>query len=357
MSVWRRLRASFSRSRKYAGRYPLERTNFRKFPDGYEGTIFTWDIDKTYLQSDFDSLKGLLSMPFDFAIDKRNIPGTDILLKHLRWCESPTISCPLYFISASPIQLRKVIARKMLLDGVEYDGITLKDQVAFVKAGKIKRLTEQIGYKLSALLLNRMELPWTVREVLFGDDSESDALIYSLYADVISGRLRGDLLLKTLGKNGVADEAAVFICSLAENLPAKSLVHRIIIHLEKRTSPQNFEAFGPTLIPCYDTLQMACCLFQDGTLSAEAVGDVAKHLKQSYGFEVESFIQGVLDLNERARLSPANARRVLDDLTEHFGAPVADDLAPMRSIRDGSLDEDNWLTPVHYRAEATEPTT
>ena len=43
---------------------------------GFTGDLFVWDIDKTYLVSEFDSFKGLLSIPFEFAIDKRNIAGT-----------------------------------------------------------------------------------------------------------------------------------------------------------------------------------------------------------------------------------------------------------------------------------------
>ena len=34
-----------------------------------------WDLDKTYLRSEFDTLRGLVRIPFEHAEDKVNVPG------------------------------------------------------------------------------------------------------------------------------------------------------------------------------------------------------------------------------------------------------------------------------------------
>jgi hypothetical protein len=284
--------------------YPLDRTNDRVYPEGFTGDLFVWDIDKTYLVSEFDSFKGLLSIPFEFAIDKRNIAGTDTLLHAIRHGPGDaSAQNPLYFISASPPQLRAVIARKMLLDGVEHDGICFKDQLAILRSRRIGRIRHQTGYKISGLLLNRRELPWGVREFLFGDDSESDALIYSLYADIVAGRLRGDDLRATLIGNHIEPEDADYIVSLAADLPSHDLVHGIYINLEKRSPPSRFAAWGERLVPCFDTFQMALHLYQSGLIRPTAVFNVGRDLLNRHNYRPVGLLRSALDLAERRRVS------------------------------------------------------
>src|SRR4051812_48106233 len=90
---------------------------------GARGAGFVWDIDKTYLDTRFSQLKGLAGIPFEFGIDKRALPGTVELPRGLRDGPTGREHRPLYFVSASPPQIAPAIERKMLLDGVEWDGI------------------------------------------------------------------------------------------------------------------------------------------------------------------------------------------------------------------------------------------
>src|SRR4030095_9627398 len=86
------------------------------------------------------------------------------------------------------------------LDGIEIDGIVFKDQLQHLVRGRFRFLREQIGFKLAELLKARLAGPAGAVEYLFGDDWESDSLCYSLYADVVSGRLDhqalGDILVR-----------------------------------------------------------------------------------------------------------------------------------------------------------------
>ena len=323
-------------------KYPLDRSNDRVFPEGWSGRLYVWDIDKTYLATDIHSLSALLAVPFEFAIDKRNVAGTVALLKALRRGIAPkglTASNPIYFVSASPPQLRLVIQRKMLLDGVEFDGITFKDQVGLVVHGQFGKLREQIGYKLSALLLNRQELPWDVQETLFGDDSESDALIYSLYGDVVAGRLRGDALVKTLLKHQVRREDADYAASLADGMPERELVQGIYINLEVRKNPERFAEFHPRLVPCHDTFQASLRLFEDGQIDEDGVAAVAHQLVVTLHRQPPSLLRSAADMVARGAVGLATLERL-------WGVLQARGLAPDYFVVDADR------VPSHPRPEA-----
>ncbi len=334
--------------------YPLERSNDRHLDGDYDGPLFVWDIDKTYLVSEFDSFKGLLTIPFELAVDKRAIAGTDVLLRALRAGPGQAhASHPLYFISASPPQLRKAIQGKMLMDGVEFDGITFKDQLAILRSRKVGRIKEQVGYKLSALLRNRQELPWGAREFLFGDDSEADAVIYALYADIVAGRLRGSDLDATLRGLGVDPEDAAYVTELSLNLPRAELVQRIYIHLEKRTSPSAFAPWGDLLVPCFDTLQMALHLHQQALVTPQAVYDVAANLVHVHGRAPVALLRSIVDMLERRRLDPEALAPVWDGLRSRtllpgyvaFDLEAAADRAPVEARPAG-----DFRTPLEHLA-------
>jgi len=304
--------------------YPLNRSHERTYPDGYEGRVYIWDIDKTYLASDIDSIRGLLAIPLEFAVDKRNVAGTGALLRALRRGTAPrglTQANPVYFVSASPPQLRAVIQRKMLIDGVEYDGITFKDQLALVRRARFGKLREQIGYKLSALLLNRREIPWTVKETLFGDDSESDALIYALYGDIVAGRVRGERLQRTLLRHGVRREDADYVARLAEGMPEAELVELIFINLENKTQPERFAAFPPNVVAASDTFQMALRLYEERHITRESVLDVARTLHTRYQRRPPSLLRSAADLVGRGQVGLGTVAELWETLRAHDIVP------------------------------------
>src|SRR5438309_428991 len=55
-------------------RYPLLRTNDRTLP-AYKGPLYLWDIDNTYLMTEWSSLRDLIRIRFEAAIDKRPVAG------------------------------------------------------------------------------------------------------------------------------------------------------------------------------------------------------------------------------------------------------------------------------------------
>jgi hypothetical protein len=165
--------------------------------------IFRWDLDKTYLLSEFESLREMMRIPFERAEDKVAAPGVAALIRGLRTTAlGRGRGVRVYFLSASPPQIGRAIRRKLELDGILYDGIVFKDQLQRLFRGKFRHLREQVGYKLTELLKARRAEPAAAREYLFGDDWESDPLIYSLYADVVAGRVAPAALAELLGLLG-----------------------------------------------------------------------------------------------------------------------------------------------------------
>ena len=125
---------------------PMTRTDDRDFSGVTEGTVFIWDIDKTYLATKTKTILDLLNTAFEFAIDKRELNGTVPLLHGIRrGTRADGWLVPLYFVSASPSQMRGVLERKMLLDGVEPDGITLKRQVSVLFSRGPSALRRQVS--------------------------------------------------------------------------------------------------------------------------------------------------------------------------------------------------------------------
>lgn len=260
--------------------FPIDRSDQRTFDHDWSGDVVVCDIDRTYLYTRFSSLKGLSRIPFEFAIDKRDIAGMVPLLKELRRGPDTTSRhTPLYFVSASPPQLRAVVERKMLMDGVEYDGTTFKDWRACLRSGRLGRMKDQVGFKVTALLHTRHALPRGAREILIGDDLEKDALAYCLYADIVAGRLPSDRVPKVLMRLGVSRPDAWGVADLAKMIPEADSVRRIIIRLEKR-EPDHFAEFLPHVHPCRGPLQMALSVHGAGCITDEGVQRVATGLEE-----------------------------------------------------------------------------
>ena len=311
-----------SRSLPFAA-HRIDRTQERTYGADFEGPIFIWDIDKTYLATEIHNWRGLLAVPFELAIDKRDIAGTAALLRAIRRGTAPpglTAQNPIYFVSASPPQLRAVIQKKMILDGVEQDGISFKDQLGTVLRGQFGKLREQVGYKLTALLLNRRELPEKADEYLFGDDSESDATTYALYGDICAGRIRGDLLLRILLRLGVRREDADRIVSLSQDLVPRDRVRMAFINLEVRKNPQRFKDHG-RVAACFDSIQTALMLFERGLIPESGVVEVAHQMATQFHRRQTNLVRSVADALMRGLVSGETIEKVWPDLQQHNLAP------------------------------------
>jgi hypothetical protein len=305
--------------------------------------IYRWDLDKTYLKSDFESLSKMMRVPFERAEDKIDEPGVVALMRALRaGARAEGRRVLVYFVSASPPQIGRAIREKLALDGVEIDGIVFKDQLQHLVRGRFRFLREQIGFKLAELLKARLTAPPGSIEYLFGDDWESDSLCYSLYADVVGGRLDHQALGDILVRLRIDPARLVDIRALARRVPTAEVVRRIFINLERRTPPGRFRGFGTRLVPTFNYFQTALVLHEEGMVPLAAVVAVGH------------------SLIERATYTRGQLRNSLDDLLRR-GHLLRDDPALRRDLEEAGVlpsttAEGSWTQRLWRRLRRRRPT-
>lgn len=301
--------------------------------------IYRWDLDKTYLQTDFDSVRALLRTAIERATDKRNVPGAATLLRELRRSTRPGESARVCFVSGSPRQMRRVLTEKLRLDGIEFDEFILKPNLRNLLTGRFRALREQVGYKLPALLTGRAGVAHSAREICFGDDAESDAFIYSLYGDLLRGRVSRAQLEEILQRVGTYPDDAARAVALFESVYARTqddvakaasafppdspfrdeIVGRIFIHLDRRSPPRRFDRYGARLVPIYNYFQAALVLHEDGRLAADAVVRVAVEMADRHDYSLEALRNSLQDLLRRGRLSVETVRSLGAAISEGQG--------------------------------------
>jgi hypothetical protein len=270
-------------------------------PKDYDGYVVISDIDKTYLVTQIDSLGGLIRAALEAPERKLNVPGFGILLRALRRGAAAEASkTPIVFLSASPPQMREKLLAKMELDGVEHNGIILKNQLQHVRNAEFKRLTEQIGYKLSALLSLWEHLPPKAKLILFGDDSEKDPVIFSLFSEILSKNIFGRKLYQLLSYLNVYREDALKIGWFSRNVRKNSeAICATFINMVSGNNPHHYRKLSQDIYPTENTLQTAFVLFEHGLIRARAVKSIAKDLIYNHDFEVNELYQSLVEAESR----------------------------------------------------------
>ena len=142
---------------------------------------------------------------------------------------------------------------------------------------------------------------------MFGDDWESDPLIYSLYADVVAGSIHSAELERILGALNVDPELAVLADELAEHLNREDAVRRIFINLARKTPPRRLEPYGPRLVPTFNYLQTAACLFDTGALDLASISELVEVMRDEYGYDSRRLVNSLRDIERRKHLTSAGA--------------------------------------------------
>lgn len=264
--------------------------------------VFVWDIDKTYLDTKIDSLSGLLQTALERAFQKKNIPGTRVLLQCLgeEWIQKQGQKMfPIYFITASPPQMELKIKEKLGIDKIQPYGAFYKDNLKNLHPKRFGRLTKQVGYKLQALMQLRTRLHPEVKQVLWGDDSESDAIIYNLYSDICARRLGAQEIRDVLKNLSVLGDQVDLILKLQATVPENDPVEKIYINLAVDTDPDYYLKFGRRTLATYNTFQSTLDLYQDRRITLEAVGRVAEDMVSHYQFSKDQLMKSFDDLIRR----------------------------------------------------------
>lgn len=291
-----------------------------------QNEVYVWDIDKTYLDSSIDNFRGLLRTFFEKAFQKRNVPGTSTLVRALRNAWKDTHpgqnDVPIYFITASPPQLEGRIHQKLNLDGIYPFGIFCKDNLRNLRPSRMSRLRQQVGYKIQALLQLRMHLADNVRQLMWGDDSETDAIIYSLYSDICARRHEPSALQEILESLLVSGKQIELIFRMQKEIPLHDPVEKIYINLALDTDADYYLKFGRRVVPTFNSFQVALDLFQDGRLSSEQVLLVGIDLLRNYGYTPEQLSQSLDELVRRPLLAKETLEKILPILIKQKLVPA-----------------------------------
>lgn len=268
--------------------------------------ITRWDLDKTYLRTEFDTLGDLVRTALERPDQKRAVPGAAALLRALG-----ETGAHVHILSGSPRQMRAKLEEKLRIDRVRWDELTLKPNLSNIMRLRFRALRDQLGFKLPVLLDARrrdQHLGGDGKppgEVLVGDDAEADAFVYSLYADVCAGTVDRPALDRILHVGRVyADQREICLAAQAE-IQTGTVVERVLIHLDRQSPPSTFDMFGPRVVPFYNYLQAALVLAEDGRLGGTATMEVAGVLALRHRFDGEALARSYLDLLRRGHVSGA----------------------------------------------------
>jgi hypothetical protein len=298
--------------------------------------IFRWDLDKTYLHTDFDSWIDLVRTAVEKPERKRTVPGAAALIRELR----ATVPSIVTILSGSPEQMRLSLEAKLRLDGIQWDEFVLKPSLRHILRGRFRALRDQVGYKLPALLAARVRAPSHAPETLFGDDAEADGLIYSLYADILGDRVNDRTLTAVLEHAHTYPDVISETIRLVHKVTRTDPVRRIFIHLDRKSEPAFFRIYGPRVVPVYNYFQAAAVLVEDGILAPLPALRVGGVLVVANEFSVEDLASSVRDLVTRGHLGAGTVRTLRDAL-----GTVTDPFALDAKARDEfltALDASAW---------------
>jgi hypothetical protein len=273
---------------------------------------FRWDLDKTYLHTEFDTLMDLVRTAVEKPERKRTVPGAAWLIREVRAHTDARIT----IISGSPEQMRASLESKLRLDGVQWDEFVLKPSLRNVLRLRFRALRDQVGYKLPALLAARANTPAACLETCFGDDAEADALVYSLYADILAGRVSTETLAAVMAAANSYPDVVARVMDLAAKTPAEDPVRRIFIHLERKSDPAFFQRYGARVVPVCNYFQAVLVLIEDGLLPRSSARRLLDVLQASEGVDDAELTEGAHDLVRRGQLTPATVRGVAESLED-----------------------------------------
>jgi hypothetical protein len=291
--------------------------------------LFRWDLDKTYLHTDFDTLIDIVRTAVEKPEGKRTVPGAAALIRELRTAVPSKVT----ILSGSPEQMRATLESKLRLDGVQWDEFVLKPSLKNLLRFRFRALRDQVGYKLPALLAARTRCPADVPETLFGDDAEADALIYSLYADILADRLNDKMLTAVMEHAHAYPDAISETIRLANLVERTNPVRRIFIHLDRKSEPAFFERYGARVVPVLNYFQAALALVSDSVLPPASALRVGAVLMNDVGSSVHDLARAARDLIARGHLA-LDALGPIAAAARDVDAPVPLDLPTRLALAD-----------------------
>lgn len=144
------------------------------------------DLDKTYIETEFESWVKMARIPFERPHEKITVAGASEVLQSARWSFSHaetefaerTPAVGLHFVSSSPPQLRSALEGKLIIDDLDWSSDTFKNQTYNLRMARIDLLKHHIAYKTRAILDVLRNAKPGAGVWMIGDNAEYDGFIY-----------------------------------------------------------------------------------------------------------------------------------------------------------------------------------
>lgn len=310
------------------------------------------DIDKTYLETNFESFVQLIQIPFEKARHKVTVAGAKEIVQAFR--QPPNASSakrPVHFVSSSPPQLREVLSNKLVWDGLTWSSDTFKNQAYNLRKGQLNNLRRQIAYKSAAILNIVTQTKLGTSFHMLGDNAESDAIIYLGIKLFVEAKLSKTNYLHYLNIVGVPKREALQIF-----LKTDSLDHKAGLILIRQLPGYKLTLKEPLTDPIilFDNYFEAFLLFlTEGIIDGKLLTSVAKAFHNYYGINSQQMVH-YLKLLPAEMISPELSRKITNLEEEASWGALSDDFDPRPLLERKSLEAFNKLSQSEILDLATD---
>ena len=284
------------------------------------------DLDKTYLETEFESWIKMAKIPFESPHDKITVPGASDVLELVRWGgasrQEGKPQAALHFVSSSPPQLRLALDGKLTLDRLEWSSDTFKNQTYNLRMGRLDLLRHHIAYKTKAILDIALKLPPGSRIVMIGDNAEYDPFIYTGVRLLIERRF--DLEDLRLWLSGAMVEGPVIeqVISPQLRVPEDLHVEGVYIRSVPSYTVQVDSRFEGTWYEFDHWAQVAWSLIQKEIIPASSLPRLLRSFHNQHGVPLAHLRWCIYRVLEKSDIAPGLreiTEKTLLDLSS-FGA-------------------------------------
>ncbi|SMF22466.1 phosphatase domain-containing protein [Pseudobacteriovorax antillogorgiicola] len=324
--------------------------NTRIFEPFRDGTIqIVCDIDKTYLETSFETKMQMLRIVLEEAKDKVTVQGASPFLVACRWRhpyglpgqDEQLAPRPLHFVSASPPQLRNTLEEKLRYDGLDWTSDTFKNQAYNIRKGRIGLLRHHVAYKTATLYTIMKDAKPGSRFLLIGDNAEFDGYIYIGLALFLDGKLSADQYIRYLVAGGIQDEVATDLRKLLLSERPDVRVDGILI----REAPGYQTVYHPPITDVIFTFgnyfEALMLMIHRDMVDIRSLPRLVRRFHNQCLFPRELLISNLESLKQYGRISEDDIGIVEKVIASLGQVPLAEVLPTRNYFRDFCLDQLN----------------
>ncbi|MES2745437.1 MAG: phosphatase domain-containing protein [Bdellovibrionota bacterium] len=256
------------------------------------------DIDKTYIETRFETPIAMLKIAFENAEQKVTVTGAPVALLAARWGnfyggDTRLEPNAIHFLSASPPQLRRVIRSKLAIDGLDWTSDTFKNQAYNIKTRKLKFLKQHVAYKTATILKQMSLAPKDARFILIGDNAELDAFIYLGVQLFVEKKLSLSGYREYLSLGGVHDEVLPTLEPYLQLQKEDISVAGIMIRKAPRYELVEAPPLTEFVLPFDHYFEVILHFHAWGLISDDMIWPISRQLHNEYGYTREDVVSAL----------------------------------------------------------------